>query len=312
MAFAPLHDTRVRKATFDWLTQQVSRHGDVLPWKVLSDGFQFDGVRVPLVGPQGIFKPRVLEEVPLSITTVYGGPYDDSFGSEGLLRYRYRGTDPNHADNRGLRAAMQRRLPLVYLHGVAEGKYLAAWPVFVVADNPGAYTFTVAVDDVRHPGLADDAQAPLSTGDEAEFARRAYSTAVVRVRLHQRAFRERVLDAYQHQCAFCRLRHQELLDAAHLIPDANPEGDPLVTNGVALCALHHAAFDKYFIGIRPDYVIEIRPDLLDETDGPTLKHAIQGLHLKPLTLPRRRENRPEVRCLEMRYELFQRAAESRG
>lgn len=81
MPFDPLHDARVRKAAFDWLAQQVSRHGDVLPWKVLSDGFQFDGVRLPLVGPQGIFRPRVLEEVPLSITTVYGGPYDDSFGS---------------------------------------------------------------------------------------------------------------------------------------------------------------------------------------------------------------------------------------
>src|SRR4029079_7825941 len=130
MSFNSLHDARVRKATFDWLTQQVSRHGDVLPWRLLSDGFQLDGERVPLLGPQGIFKPRVLEEVPLSMATVFGGPYDDSFGREGLLRYRYRGTDPNHRDNRGMRAAMHHRLPLVYLHGVAEGKYLAAWPVF--------------------------------------------------------------------------------------------------------------------------------------------------------------------------------------
>ena len=78
----------------------------------------------------------------------YGGPYDDSFGSEGLLRYRYRGTDPNHADNRGLRPAMQRRLPLVYLHGVAEGRYLAAWPTWVSSDDstramPKSVTFTL-------------------------------------------------------------------------------------------------------------------------------------------------------------------------
>lgn len=307
MPFDSIHDARVRRATFDWLALQVSRHGDVLPWKLLSAGFQIDGTRVPLLGPQGIFKPRVLQEVPLSITTVFGGPYDDSFGPEGLLRYRYRGNDPNHADNRGLRACMQHRLPLVYLHGVAEGRYLAAWPVFVVDDNPELFTFTVAVDDVRHAGLAREGTGQ-TTGDEAEFVRRAYSTAVVRVRLHQRAFRERVLEAYQNQCAFCRLRHTELLDAAHLIPDADPEGDPLVSNGVALCTLHHAAFDKYFIGIRPDYVIEIRPDLLGETDGPTLRHAIQGLHLTPLTLPKRRIDRPEIRCLEARYERFRRGA----
>ena len=54
---------------------------------------------VPLVGPQGIFKPRVLDEAPLSATTAPNGPYDDSFDPDGLLRYRYRGTDPNHHVN---------------------------------------------------------------------------------------------------------------------------------------------------------------------------------------------------------------------
>lgn len=306
MPFDPIRDAQVRKAAFDWLAGQVSRHGDVLPWRILSAGFELDGMRVPLLGPQGIFKPRILSEVPLSIATVFGGPYDDSFGTEGLLRYRYRGTDLDHADNRGLRQAMVRRLPLVYFHGVAKARYLSAWPVFVVADSPATCTFTVAVDDVRHPNLS---MAPEpGTGDEGEVARRAYSTAVVRVRLHQRAFRERVLEAYRHECAFCQLRHVELLDAAHLIPDADPEGDPLVKNGVALCALHHAAFDKYFIGIRPDLVIEVRPDLLHEQDGPTLRHAIQGIHLKKLVPPRFRDHHPDVRCLEMRYELFRQAS----
>jgi putative restriction endonuclease len=307
MSFDPVHDARVRKAAFDWLAAQCARHGDVLPYRLLADGFQFEGVRVPLLGPQGIFKPRVLSEVPLSVTTVFGGPYDDAFGATGL-RYRYRGTDPDHADNRGLRSAMQRRLPLVYFHGVAEAKYLAAWPVFVIGDDPANLAFTIAVDDSRHTGLLEGTVPTLATGDESEVARRAYSTAVVRVRLHQRAFRERVLEAYQRQCAFCRLRHEELLDAAHLIPDADPAGDPLVSNGVALCALHHAAFDKYFIGIRPDYVIEVRADLMSEKDGPTLAHAIQGLHQARLTLPRRRRDHPEVRCLEMRYDLFQKAS----
>jgi|KBSMisStandDraft_5_1062788.scaffolds.fasta_scaffold60871_4 putative restriction endonuclease len=308
MPFDPVHDARVRKSAFDWLQGQVTRHGDVLPWKLLSDGFQFDGVRVPLLGPQGIFKPRVLSEVPLTVTTVFRGPYDDSIQGSGLLRYRYRGTDKDHQDNRGLRLAMQLGLPLIYLHGVAEGRYLTTWPVFVVGDDPANLAFSIAVDDAQHTGLADQTNFPLSTGDEGEAVRRAYSTAVVRIRLHQRAFRERVLEAYQRQCAFCHLRHEELLDAAHLIPDANPAGDPLVSNGVALCTLHHAAFDKYFIGIRPDYVIEVRPDLLREKDGPTLAHAIQGLHLKRLILPRRATDRPEARCLEMRYELFRSAA----
>ena len=113
--------------------------------------------------------------------------------------------------------------------------------------------------------------------DGMETARRRYTTATVRQRLHQCAFRERVLAAYRQQCAFCRFRHAELLDAAHMLPDTD-EGEPVVANGLALCKLHHAAFDRYFLGVRPDYIVQVRDDLLGETDGPTLVHGIQALH----------------------------------
>lgn len=46
--------------------------------------------------------------------------------------------------------------------------------------------------------------------------------------------------------------------AAHIIPDREEGGEPPVTNGLALCKLHHTAFDAFFLSIRPDYVIEIR------------------------------------------------------
>ena len=98
-----------------------------------------------------------------------------------------------------------------------------------------------------------------------------------RQRLHQRSFRERVLRAYREQCALCRLRHQELLDAAHIVPDTEPGGDPIVPNGLSLCKLHHAAFDRHFVGVRGHYVVEVRPDLLEEHDGPMLVHGLQGL-----------------------------------
>ena len=301
--FDPVLDRNVRLATFGWLGEQVSLHGDVLPRAVLADGFRFDGVRVPLLGPQGIFKPKILDEAPLSITTAPNSPYDDSFNSEGLLRYRYRGTNPAHVDNRGLRFAMERRLPLVYMHGVVPGRYLVAWPVLVVRDDPQTLAFTVAVDDAGHLALPET----MAT-DGSDVIRRAYATAVVRVRLHQRAFRERVLEAYSRQCSFCRLRHEELLDAAHIIPDAEAAGDPHVTNGISLCSLHHAAFDRYFIGVRPDCTIEIREDLRAERDGPTLAHAIQALHGSPIILPKRLALRPARALLEQRYERFRRAS----
>ena len=296
-------DARVRNAAFEWLRTQVDSHGDVLPRQLLAEGFALNGVRVPLLGPQGIFKPKVLYDAPLSITTAPNGPYDDAFGPNDLLRYRYRGTDPEHHDNRRLRFAMQERLPLVYFHGLIPGRYVAAWPVFVVGDDRGGLTFTIAVDDARHVWPA--ARGAVARDDMAS-ARRQYNTAAVRRRLHQRAFRERVLDAYRHQCAFCRFRHEELLDAAHIVADAD-EGEPVVTNGLALCKLHHAAFDRYFLGIRPDYVVQVRRDLLDERDGPTLVHGIQALHGTLISLPKRLTQQPDRQSLEVRYEAFKRA-----
>ena len=300
MYFDRNHDASVRAAAFDWLAEQVSIQGDVLPRSLLSEGFRFEQRRVPLVGPQGIFKPALME-VPLSITTSPQGPYDDAIGQDNLLRYRYRGTDPHHRDNAGLRFALQNNLPLVYFHGLVPGRYLAWWPVYVVQDAPDNLVFSIALDDTIHANIF-----PLSRQVIAETTtvRREYAVSLARRRLHQRAFRERVLRAYRNQCAFCRLRHIELLDAAHIIPDTEPEGEPVVRNGISLCRLHHAAFDRFFLAVRPDHVIEVRPDILEESDGPTLQHAIQGLHGTQIILPNSLADRPSLEYLERRYDKF--------
>jgi len=129
----------------------------------------------------------------------------------------------------------------------------------------------------------------------------------VRHRLHQQAFRARVLEAYRTRCALCRLRHQELLDAAHIIADAKPEGEPVVSNGLALCKLHHAAFDRHFLAVRPDYLIEIRQSVLEEEDGPMLLHGLKEMHRQPILLPHSEALRPDRGRLEERYEAFLRA-----
>lgn len=303
-----LTDDRVRLAAFDWLAEQVAAHGEVLSRELLQRGFELEGVRVPLLGPQGIFKPAVLAELPLSIVTSPKSPYADGFGPDGLLQYRYRGNDPAHRDNVGLREAMRRRVPLVYFHGVAPGQYLASWPVYIVGDQPGTLTFSVVVDDVATVRNTPGEQPTQTVPDDAAlFSRRAYVTRQTRTRLHQQAFRVRVLRAYQKQCACCRLRHEELLDAAHIIPDSEPEGEPIVSNGIALCKLHHAAFDGLFIGISPDHIIRVRPDLLEEEDGPMLLHGLQGLNGKKIVLPHIAAFQPNPDLLQRRFELFRKA-----
>ncbi|MBI5504006.1 MAG: HNH endonuclease [Deltaproteobacteria bacterium] len=261
-----------------------------------------------MIGPQGIFKPAVLPEMPLSIATapVREGqerPYDDGLDEHGLLAYRYRGTDPRHRDNVGLRLAQQRRAPLVYLFGVVKGEYMPVWPVFIVGDDPSALTFKVAIDD-RQLGLLNSVAPP----DQAAEARRSYVTVLTLRRLHQRTFSERVLNAYHQTCAICRLRHRELLDAAHILPDGHPHGEPIVPNGMALCKLHHAAFDANILGVRPDYSIEVRHDILIEVDGPMLRHGLQEIAGQLIHLPRNARDRPRAALLEERYEMFRRAS----
>jgi putative restriction endonuclease len=298
-------DKRVRLAAFEWLLKQVAIHGDVLPRSILSTGFEFDSHMIPLVAPQGIFKPKILPQVPLSITTTPEGPYDDSFDSDGFLLYRYRGTNPQHRDNAGLRMALFRKVPLIYFHGIIPGKYLAVWPVYIIGDNPNSLTFKVAADDKVNLDFDSRKTANGSfISEPLEEARRIYLTAAVRYRLHQRGFREIVLNAYREQCAFCSLRHLELLDAAHIIPDGDPDGEPTVKNGIALCKLHHAAFDSFLLGVRPDYIIEVRQDILKEKDGPMLLHGLQGLHQKKIILPHSQKLIPDPDFLDRRYQRF--------
>jgi putative restriction endonuclease len=303
-----LDDNRVRVAVFKWLSDQVKLHGDVLPRNLLAQGLVLDGIRIPLVGPQGIFKPRVLEKIPLSITTTVHGPYDDQLGDNGLILYKYRGTDPNHPENVGLRVAMAKRIPLIYFHALIPGKYMGVWPVFIVGDNPSSLTFQVAVDDQMYASIFNQ------SGREEEVAedigRRQYITATVKRRLHQQGFRERVLEAYRQQCALCRLRHSELLDAAHIIPDGEPGGDPIVVNGISLCKLHHAAYDRFFIGIDPYYIIKVRRDILDEEDGPMLLHGLKGMHGNRIVLPRSENRKPSQDRLEVRFNKFLEAERS--
>jgi putative restriction endonuclease len=94
------------------------------------------------------------------------------------------------------------------------------------------------------------------------------------------------------------------LDAAHIINDTEPLGDPIVPNGLTLCKIHHSAFDVNIIGISPDYQIHVREDILHEIDGPMLKHGIQELNNRKIILPKHRFDYPDRERLEMRYEKF--------
>lgn len=303
-------DLTVRTRAFAFLAEQTQLHRNGIPWTVLHEGFTVDGRRVPLVSQQGIFKPAVCR-LPLSVRTapIVDGrerPYEDDTDVNGLILYKYRGVDRSHRENEGLREARRMRTPLVYLYGLAPGWYSALWPAYVVHDDPAALTFTVEV------GVEAALSGPLagaSIESEAESADvRRWVTLQSVVRLHQKSFRLRVLQAYRERCAICRLGHEELLEAAHILPDKHAQGLAIVPNGLTLCTLHHAAFDAYVLGVSPDLQVEVRTDILKEKDGPMLLHGLQGFHgARVAQLPAAQKLRPRREFLAERYEMFRKA-----
>ena len=298
-------DEGARLAAFEFLTRAVDPAKRTITWAEMLQGFEYRGGRVSLASLQGIFKPREMK-LPLSIRTgppKEGGArrYEDSLSSDGFLLYKYRDTGDTHSENEGLRVCMRERIPLIYFFGLVPGLYEARWPVRVLDDDRRLREFQLTIDEGRMlSGESLDPTAGLMSA-------RSYATRTIFERMHQRGFRVRVLRAYRSRCAVCTLRREELLEAAHIIPDSEPEGLPVVQNGISMCTLHHAAFDQNVLGIRPDRIIKIRKDVRDEEDGPMLVHGLQGFHNKRLADTTRSHWRPRPDFLERRYAEFQKA-----
>jgi putative restriction endonuclease len=297
----------LREAAISWLQMRTDGGRDALTREDLND-FHFANADTRLIAPvQGIWKPGSYRAA-LSFRTSYTEPgktppYEDSTGVDGRFRYKWRGTDPNHSENIGLREAMNRRLPLIWFRGVAmtPARYQVITPVYIVDEEPELQQFVFVA--------AEDAQAAFDLSTSAhEIVARRYLLRMAKARVHQPVFRSMVLSAYENRCTVCMLAHPSLLDAAHIVPDNDERGVAAVVNGLAMCKIHHAAFDGFFLGIRPDYVIEIRQDLLEEVDGPMLRHGLQELHGHQLmSIPKRRLDRPKAELLEHKYEQFRMA-----
>ena len=299
-------DDRLRSAAFAYLDRLRESSGGLVRRAEL-EAFTFEDRRIPLAERQRGIRKVAGFDAALSILTTYAPrpdmrPYDDGVGDDGYPRYKWRGSDPDLFDNRALRTAMAEQKPLIWFVAVASGVFDAIYPVWLVAEEPDQTQFVVAIDAAMREQWSDSVFHPADLA-----ARRRYADVIVRQRLHQRVFRDRVLLAYESQCAICHLRHTELLDAAHIKEDSDG-GEPIVPNGVAMCALHHRAFDAQVLGIRPDYVIEVRPDVLVETDGPTLQYVLQGVHRSDLWVPKKVAARPDSALLEERFERFRAAS----
>lgn len=140
-------------------------------------------------------------------------------------------------------------------------------------------------------------------------AERRYALREVKARLHQASFRDAVLAAYGGRCVISHLPEPRLLDAAHIIVDAHEQlGQPIISNGLPLTKIHHAAFDANLIGIDSDFRIHVADRLLEIHDGPFLELGLKSIAGTRIEMPRRLEDRPDRNRLALRFEQFKNAA----
>ena len=259
------------------------------------ESFTVGGTPIKLVDQsRGIRNPKELS-CTLSIISDPQSHYGDVIRDDGLMEYAYQSGSVNGV-NQKLRIAMQSRMPIILFRKLAPAVFMPIMPVYVVHDDPENRRVLIALDE----SLAVLSEIP----HHESTLEKAYAERVIRQRLHQPEFRARVLRAYAIRCAICDLKHGRLLDAAHIIPDSHAGGTASVTNGISLCKIHHGAFDANFLGITPDYRVEINSTLLHEVDGPMLKHGLQEMHGRALTLPKKTQEAPDRDRLMMRYREF--------
>ena len=137
---------------------------------------------------------------------------------------------------------------------------------------------------------------------------RRYTLREVKARLHQASFRD-ALSAYGGRCAISHLPEPRLLDAAHIVMDADEQlGQPIVSNGLPLTKIHHAAFDAHLIGVDPNYRIHVSDRLLEIHDGPFLELGLKGIAGQVIRVPRRTGDYPDRDRLALRFEQFKKEA----
>jgi putative restriction endonuclease len=299
----------MRMAAFEHARKLGEVH-DHLTANEFKPGFIFDGERFPLINPgRGIFKPQQMQFL-LSIRTVFPRPgkrvwYDDQrevhrqiFEGIETVDYAFMGQDPTAADNRWLREAFENQIPIIYFCGIAPGRYQALLPAFISGWDANALKARVAF------GMPGEG---VLTPPENALERR-YALRAVQQRLHQASFREAVITAYHGRCALSGMPEPLLLDAAHIISDKDEQfGQPMVSNGIPLSKIHHAAFDAHLIGIDPDYRLHVSERLLVHNDGPMLE-ALKQLNGGTIHMPGRIIDRPDRDRLAIRFERFKAAA----
>ena len=118
-------------------------------------------------------------------------------------------------------------------------------------------------------------------------------------------FRARVLTAYGHCCAICGVQ-LKLIEGAHIIPAVHQNSTDETSNGVALCVLHHRAYDRGLVTFDPDFRIYLNADQLANLERGGFDGGLDAFqaNLRPIIIvPPDQRDRPNDRYVNAANEL---------
>lgn len=255
-------DAKIRAAAITRATALRARWGDAVPYSEIEKGFSADGKQLLLMSrAEGVFKPAAMASGVLSIRSTLASRYQDEPLSSASTYYEY---SPKPGRNDWMRDSLAAGHDIIYFVQVKSKpgpEYAIFAPARIVADEPTSNRFVI--------DLAPSANLVYSVEAlNLEPAPRLYESRTVQVRLFQAHFRRTVLAAYQNRCCVCSLPERPLLDGAHITPDAKEDGEPVITNGLAMCALHHRAYDTGIMDVDPDYRVVVSRENIDFPNDP--------------------------------------------
>jgi len=151
--------------------------------------------------------------------------------------------------------------------------------------------------------LSQVAQNPEINVADIQVQSIARKTTVVSVikKLRDASFRKRVLTAYNSRCAVCGIQ-LKLVEAAHIVPVDHDKGTDETRNGLALCSLHHRAYDQALITIAEDYSVQINRNRVQDLQNLNLSEGLDifSQNLRPIiVLPPAVTDRPHARYIRI-------------
>lgn len=284
----------IRAAVFEWLGDR-QRQGQFEFTRAELEAFSYSGERIPLLDTgRGIRNPANFDATLTVMTSAKAHPYGDEIEADGRITYSLQSRDGG--DNVKLLRAAKLASPMAYFKGIREGAYVPYFPVVVdEVDHDRRLVRMRELDSAidYYPGAL-----------RFEVDGRLYGQRVVRTRQHQKAFRAKVLSAYGRQCVVCRLNKADLLDAAHIVGDAEKHGVPETWNGMSMCSLHHRAYDTDLLGIDRRSRVHVSAELLQSQPPAFVRSAFSAFMDTSIAMPLRAADRPHPDALQMKFENF--------